>query len=354
MNPKPIKYASMKRMNKILIICLFGLSALLSACKNENDKDGNILAGSVLILNQGAFTQGNASITRYNPATRTVESDVFFRRNGRPLGDVLQSATRIGNELYLVVNNSRKIEVVDAETIALRRTIALPSSVSPRYLAASDASTAWVTSLFSDYIYKINLISASVTDSVLIGAGTEDINFSNGRLFVARNLNADFSTASGVAVVNPTIGIVESVIPTCAGPQRILTLGMQLWVNCTGNFGASDGGLVRIDPATRASTLEVPLMAGISGMAASSARNELYILSDGVWRVPVNDVSTRSRITSRYFYGIGVYEKNETIIYAADAKNFSTEGSVIMFNSNGVPVDSVVVGVVPADFYFYD
>lgn len=331
----------------LLLVSLFAIS-----CTLDTPGDDRVDAGSVIILNQGAFNQGSASLSEFNPTTRQIQHTVFLRRNGRPLGDVLQSAESIGNLLYLVVNNSRKIEVVELESLSSVRTITMPVGSSPRYIAASDANTGWVTSLFSNYVYKVNLGVGVVTDSVFIGAGSEDIHFAQGRLFVTRNLNADFSTASGVSVINPVTGIVESVIPTLAGPQRIVALSGQLWVNCTGNFGANDGGLIRIDPVNRLAAQQIALSAGTAGMAVSTLRNELYVLSNGILRIPVNDIAARTHITSRYFYGIGVYDKTDFVLYASDAKNFSVEGSVIMYNAGGIPIDSVTAGIVPADFFF--
>ena len=56
--------------------------------------------------------QGNATLDFFSYTTSSVISNVFESINQRPVGDVLQSMSIIGDYGYLVVNNSNKIEVV--------------------------------------------------------------------------------------------------------------------------------------------------------------------------------------------------------------------------------------------------
>ncbi|MGL5317389.1 MAG: YncE family protein, partial [Bacteroidales bacterium] len=51
--------------------------------------------------------------------------DIFRNTNNRPLGDVAQSITRIGDNYYVTLNNSRKIEVFDTKTFKSVETMML-------------------------------------------------------------------------------------------------------------------------------------------------------------------------------------------------------------------------------------
>jgi len=65
----------------------------------------------VVILNEGNFNYGNASLSFYNISSGKTENDVYYRQNGVPLGDVAHSANFHDGLLYTVINNSGKVVV---------------------------------------------------------------------------------------------------------------------------------------------------------------------------------------------------------------------------------------------------
>ncbi|MCH8494527.1 MAG: hypothetical protein LAT57_02705 [Balneolales bacterium] len=339
-------------MNKLylyLTTCLLLISACSESSTNSNDSE----SGQLIILNEGAFGQGNASLTTYDPTTRELRQNAFASRNSpRLLGDVLQSALLHDDELYLVVNNSKKIEVTDAKTLTSKSTINFQGAASPRYMAITSDGKGFVTSLFTEYIYEVDLTTASVTDSIMIGAGSEGILYQNDRLFVARNLNLDFSTASGVAVVNPSTGAVESVLETLPGPQRMIFDGTSIWVNNAGVWGENNGGLTQIDPVNKRVAQQVPFDASTSGLTFSPETSTLYVLSGGIQRMSTSSPDQRTTISDRSFYAISVYHDDEDIVYASDAKNFAQNGTVYMYKNDGVVTDSIQVGIAPRDVIY--
>jgi hypothetical protein len=338
----------MKSINLLLLLIPFVFIASCSKSPNSNDEDSK---GSVLIFNQGGFNKGEASVSVYDVDTEVVTHNAFLTRNNRPLGDVFQSASEIGVHLYLVINNSKKIEVVDPATLASIRTLNLPSHISPRYLAAISATEGYVSSLFTNYVYRLNLITGAISDSVDVGAGSEGIIYANNRIFVARNLNSDFSTAHGITVIVANSGLVEKTIPTLPGPSIMLLNNNDLWVNATGEWGMNNGGLIRVNTLTRELVENIEMNASTNGLAYSRVDNSLIVLSNGIVKYSINN-RTQNKISNRNYYGIKVYEKDEIIIYAADAKNYSDNGVIRWINTNGTVVDSITAGIVPFGFHF--
>src|SRR6056297_456955 len=86
----------------------------------------------VFISCEGNFMYGNGSLSFYNTQTGMVTNRVFYARNNAPLGDVVQSLASHGSFMYVVVNNSGKIYVVDQETVEFRGVI--KGLTSPRYI----------------------------------------------------------------------------------------------------------------------------------------------------------------------------------------------------------------------------
>ena len=84
---RPIKILPML-VSMLLAGCMeweYGLEEDFSATESEH---------GLFICNEGNFQYGNATLSFYDPATRSVENEVFYRANAMRLGDVAQSMTR--------------------------------------------------------------------------------------------------------------------------------------------------------------------------------------------------------------------------------------------------------------------
>ena len=77
-----------------------------------------------IVVNEGQFGYGTASLTTLLDNGET-EHDVFRKLNGRPMGDVAQSMTKIENLFYVPLNNSKKIEVIDSKTFKSIETMSI-------------------------------------------------------------------------------------------------------------------------------------------------------------------------------------------------------------------------------------
>lgn len=124
-------------MKRILLIIYPLLLISLSSCDKDIaytdqdvDKEGDYRA---IIVNEGQFGYGTASLTTLSHNGVSTQ-DVFRKVNGRPMGDVAQSMTLIGNNLYVPLNNSRKIEVFDKTTFKSVETISIDQDVIPMYV----------------------------------------------------------------------------------------------------------------------------------------------------------------------------------------------------------------------------
>lgn len=96
-------------------------------------------------------------------------TDVFKQANNKVLGDVLQSMSIINDKLYLVVNNSGKVEVLDKRNFISISTIA--GLRSPRYIEAVSSNKAYISDLYDKAITVIDLSNNSVLKKSLFLLG---------------------------------------------------------------------------------------------------------------------------------------------------------------------------------------
>ena len=102
----------------------------------------------VLIGCEGNFGWGNASLSSYNPTTNNTTNQVFSGVNGFSLGDVLQDLTEANGKLYITMNNSGKIVVIDTSDYTFLGEIT--GLTSPRYFKALNDATGYVSDLYAN------------------------------------------------------------------------------------------------------------------------------------------------------------------------------------------------------------
>ena len=315
---------------------------LVGACTSATSDSKDGAGRRLLVVNQGGFNRGEASLSEVRVDSRTVKEDVFLAKNGRPLGDVAQSLTEFGDRYFIVVNNSHKIEVVARDDYRSLGTISIPGNASPRYMAVSSTNHGYLTTLYSDKVMKVDLSTLAITKQIDVGAGSEGIVIVNDTAFVAKNLNADFSSASQIALIRTGTDAVIATWETGVGPTQLMAFGSTVVVSCSGTWGRNDGELVVHNRATGAVERRIPLGAYAGGFAKGSG-DVVYVLADGVKRVDLG-TGTVTPISPRSFYAIAFDGES---LWLADALNYAQAGRLLRATSSGMVTDSMAVGIVP-------
>ena len=108
-----INCTNMKKATYLLMLAITAL--ITSSCEKEKEETAGPLPANlhgVFIINEGAFGQGNASVSFASSDSSYYNADLFNAANGYPAGDLLQSMTIYHSVGYLCVNNSQRVEVV--------------------------------------------------------------------------------------------------------------------------------------------------------------------------------------------------------------------------------------------------
>lgn len=345
-------------MKRPLLIASAILISLTTACDKSNSDSGTTLNG-VFVLNEGNFGQANASITAYDPVTGEVSQNQYENENGSPIGDILYSATEIGDRLYLVVNNSSKIEVVDKETLTKIATIRIANEASPRELVQVSENKAYVTNLFGNSVSVIDLETNEEASIIAVGSNPEGIAVVDERAYVA---NSGFGNGNTLSIINTATDEVTGTITVGDNPVSILKQDNdQLWIVCAGAYGDfSDPdddtpGMIYVLNGT---TAEVVTSFEVGGHPGDLVINDLddvaYLMNGDVMSIDMNNFEViDSAFIEKNFYSLGFSTSDEgQFIWGGDAKNFAQSGLAIQYDLNGVKVDSFPTGIIPGAFYF--
>ena len=129
-------------------------------------EDFNATGAGLFITNEGNFQYGNATLSYYDPATKQVQNEIFFRANGMKLGDVAQSMTIYDNKGWVVVNNSHVIFAIDLNTF--KEVGRIENLTSPRYIHFLSDEKAYVTQLWDNRIFIINPRTYEITGHIQV------------------------------------------------------------------------------------------------------------------------------------------------------------------------------------------
>lgn len=129
-------------MKNLKFFALLALCASLSgACDGGHETGKADVHGKYLVLNNGAWSKNNASISLFNPKDGSVEANVFENINGQKLGDLGQDILFYGGQYFIAMNGSQCVWKTDAELKVLDRMTPKSAewvSLSPRSLTVFD------------------------------------------------------------------------------------------------------------------------------------------------------------------------------------------------------------------------
>ncbi|MGE5420115.1 MAG: YncE family protein, partial [Chloroflexota bacterium] len=208
------------------------ISVLFSSCTPFLDQP-NIeyqLGGGAFVVNEGNFLGGNSSLSFFSYDSLEVFNDLFSSNNSRPLGDVANSMVNFGDNGYIVVNNSGKIEVIDQKSFKSKATIS--GLVSPRNMAILNESKAYVTSMYSDSIAILNLYSNTISGYINLGKTSEAIVVNGSTAYVSNWLGGN-----KVFVINTMLDkVIDSITVGLEPESLVLDRYYRLWALCTGGW----------------------------------------------------------------------------------------------------------------------
>ena len=348
----------------------FGVISLLflfSSCTNDEDFPPlEIPLGAydngVLILNQGGFGNGNASVSYLSNDLSTFQNNIFSVVNPSiTLGDTAQDIGFYLNNAYIVVNGSNKIEVVNRFT--MKHVTTIDSGLNnPRYIVFSRGKgyvTNWGngSSNFDDYVAVINLNTNTVSETIAIAEGPERMAVANDKIYVAHAGGFGFGNSVSVidaidySVTSITVGDVPNSLEVNNGTLFVLCGGKPSWT------GSETGGKLSKINLTNNSVSSIDFSATSHPSNIEIDGSSMYYTIDSdVYKTTISATTLPSAslfsTTTQGVYGIYSFAVKNDKIYVGDAADYSSDGKVHIYSTSGVLKTTKTVGVIPAGFYF--
>lgn len=376
----------MKKSNYWLMLIFSAL--LFQSCRKEDTvnpseetelepSDSKVELRGFYLLNEGNMGSNKATLDYFDFATGKYKENIYAEANPtvvKELGDVGNDIQVYGGKLYVVINVSNKVEVLDVATAKRIGQIEIPNC---RYITFHNGK-AYVSSYAGPVeidpnarlgiVAEIDTIDLKIKREVTVGYQPEEMAVVNGRLYVANSGGYRFPDYDRtVSVVDLTTFTEIKKIDVAINLHRLRADKRgNLWVTSRGDYNsvASNVFLLNTTSGKVTDTLNVPASnLWISGDSA-------YVYSvEWNWATQGNsigfaiiDLSTKKVVNDKFItdgteleikipYGIAVDPVSKDI-YVTDAKDYVSPGVVYCFDKTGKRRWSVVAGDIPAHFAF--
>lgn len=338
------------------------LTSLLLACrKPEKEKYvlPTVLHNGFLTLNEGLFQQNNATLTWYSIDQKKAYPQFFKQKNQLGLGDTGNDIKVYGGKIYIVVNNSHILHVLDKRTGKLLHQLTLSnnnSGSSPRHIDFNGAFA--YVSAFDGHIFKIDTTTISIQQIATAGLNPEAIIAHHGKLFVSNSGGLNYPDMdSTISVIDPITMQEITRINVGKNPGKIIPDGFgHLWVSVRGDLSQNEGKLVKINQFSYA----VEAVFDINCSSMTFGNGLLYISTYNfnagtssivVFNPQTNEIINAAFVDGKLFetiYGIQYIEiGGQGIVLANDAKSYINQGNVYAFDLQGNLLFSYISGLNP-------
>lgn len=380
-------------VNRIFYIVLFSV-ALFSACREDEvvvptEYDilpvivpvGSSIVGMYL-LNEGNMGSNKCTLDYLDYVQGYYVRNLYAERNPhviKELGDVGNDIRVYGSKLYVVVNCSNKVEVLDARTGIRITQVDIPncryvnfyrghayvsSYVGPVQLNNPDA--------VKGAVYKIDTLTLKVVDKCTVGYQPEEIEVLGEYLYVANSggyMAPDYDN---------TVSVIElegfrqmEKIPVGINLHRIKADNHgRLWVTSRGDYETISSNLYVLQKKSGRNEMEVTDTLNIPCSNFCISGDSLYYYStewnnytqQNTITYGIINTETLQRVSDSFItdgtqaditipYGISIHPDTGDI-YVTDAKNYVSSGVLHCYSKDGKHKWSVRTGDIPAHMCF--
>lgn len=343
---------------RLISLCFF-LFVFVS-CKKKTPiitSDVTELKHGILVLNEGLFNLNNASLSWIDLNTNSVSDDFFQQKTGRKLGDTGNDLQRYGGKIYVLVNVSSTIEVLQASTgKSIQQIIMQNNGVAkqPRNLAFYGSKL--FVSCFDGYVDVIDTTSLQVEKRVKVGSNPEHMAVANAYLYVSNSGGLITELDSTISVIDCQKLMEVKKIVVGKNPGKIVVHNdSTLYVHVRGNYSTIPAQLTKIQLGSTIQKELIPIK--ISGME----QMENYLLIYSTESVSLYDMKAQV-ISSNSFISLNDIKTLYRIqyvdavkqLFVFDANTYTNTGYIHRFSNTGEFIQKFHVGLNPNSLIYYE
>jgi len=355
----------MKQIKRYLLIVPAAI-ALLSSCHKDKivpqtDTPTAERAG-LYILNQGGFGSNNSTLTFYNYTTKQLTADFYSSVNGSKLGDTGNDIAIYGAKMYIVVNYSSVVDIVNAKTGKLIKQDSIVNTAlkgaararQPRSVAFYK-NNAFITS-YDGTVAVMDTSSLAISKYITVGRNPEQLVVSNGKLYVANSggLSTTGVFDNTVSVIDLNTLTEKKKITVTANPVTVAADAYNnVYVASIGDYNKVAGAITVIDSKTDAVKSTITTTLGYGVPIAVSGDLVYYLTADN--KIAVYSAKTQTAVQANFItdgtvittpYAIAA-DPQTGEVFITDAKDYSSNGALFAFDKTGKKEYTITTGINP-------
>lgn len=355
----------MKQIKLNSFFIAFTLLTVLASCHKDkvtpNQGTPKAERAGIYVLNQGGFGSNNSTLTYYDYTTKLLTADLYKAANGTNLGDTGNDAEIYGSKMYIVVNVSNVVDVVNAKSGKLIKQDSLVNNGvgrEPRSVAFYKGN-AFITS-YDGTVAVMDTASLVITKYITVGRNPEQLVVSNGKLYVANSGGLSFGNPDNTVSVIDLATLTETKkLTVIANPVSMAADNYgHIYVLSLGDFASIQGGMTIIDNTTDAVKSQSTLSLGYNIPMAGSGDYVYYPTADNKIAVynaktqtagAANFITDGTALTSPYAIAVDSLSGE---VFVSDAKDYTSNGTLYAFDKTGKKEYSITTGINPGRVVF--
>jgi hypothetical protein len=336
------------KLTKLLTIAFASALLFTVSCTDDNNATNDMYYGNgVLLSNEGNFGKPNADVTFVSSDLNTKQDNIFSSNNGGSnLGDVLQTIAFSGENAYLLLNNSNKIQIVNRYNF--KRTGEITSQLNaPRYMTFANNNIYVTNDKYGGdkfvSIYKSS--DLSFVKKITFTDNVERIVTAGNYVFVQ---NASFGFGNKISYISTTNNEIENTITLPSGNINKMIVSNQVVYAIAA--GTTDSYIYQI--SSTGSITKTYTLTGITDATnLEIEKNKIYFTSG--LNVYSMDITATTAPTTPLFtvansvdpysnlYGFSVVNDR---IYTSDANGFTEDSKISIYSTTGSLIKTVTAG----------